>query len=97
MPVHLVKPSGVSLGRGVITSGWLYVIATATPACYDDLLMSHETLVRFDPDLLTLQGLKSVFKDFESSGPELRDRLPGFRQCAPHVLGSFIFDPNNDR
>ena len=50
--VHLVNPSDVSFGIGVITPRWLYVIAAATPACYGDPLISDETLERFDPDRL---------------------------------------------
>jgi hypothetical protein len=34
--VHLVNPSDVSFGTGVITPRWLYVIAAATPAFYGD-------------------------------------------------------------
>lgn len=50
--VHLVNPSDVSFGIGVITPRWLYVIAAATPACYGDPLITDETLERFDPDRL---------------------------------------------
>ena len=32
MAVHLVNPSHVSFGIGVITPRWLYVLAAATPA-----------------------------------------------------------------
>jgi hypothetical protein len=50
--VHLVNPSDVSFGIGVITPRWLYVIAAATPDGYGDPLISDETLERFDPDRL---------------------------------------------
>ena len=50
--VHLVNPSDVSFGIGVITPRWLYVIAAATPACYGDPVLTDETLERFDPDRL---------------------------------------------
>jgi hypothetical protein len=32
MRVHLMSPSPVSFGIGVITPRWLYVLASATPA-----------------------------------------------------------------
>ena len=38
MRVHLVNPSHVSFGVGVITPRWLYVLAAATPATYGDPL-----------------------------------------------------------
>ena len=46
--VHLVNPSDVSFGIGVITPRWLYVIAAATPASYGDPIITDETLERFD-------------------------------------------------
>lgn len=49
MRVHLLNPSDVSFGIGVITPRWLYVIAAATPGCYGDPLVTDETLERFDP------------------------------------------------
>ncbi|MGI8988883.1 MAG: B12-binding domain-containing radical SAM protein [Bryobacteraceae bacterium] len=49
MRVHLVNPSDVSFGIGVITPRWLYVLAAATPAKYGDPLITDETLETFDP------------------------------------------------
>ena len=34
MTVHLVNPSHLSFGVGVITPRWLFVLAGATPAAY---------------------------------------------------------------
>jgi radical SAM superfamily enzyme YgiQ (UPF0313 family) len=48
--IHLINPSDVSFGIGVITPRWLYVIAAATPAEYGDPLITDETLQLFDPD-----------------------------------------------
>jgi tRNA A37 methylthiotransferase MiaB len=42
--VHLVNPSHVSFGVGVITPRWLYVIAAATPTTFGDPLIHDETL-----------------------------------------------------
>jgi radical SAM superfamily enzyme YgiQ (UPF0313 family) len=48
--VHLINPSDVSFGIGVITPRWLYVLAAATPAQYGDPVITDETLEPFDPD-----------------------------------------------
>jgi tRNA A37 methylthiotransferase MiaB len=44
MRVHLVNPSSLSFGIGVITPRWLYVLAAATPEIYGDPLITDETL-----------------------------------------------------
>jgi tRNA A37 methylthiotransferase MiaB len=48
MRVHLVNPSHVSFGVGVITPRWLYVIAAATPPAYGDPILTDETLDPLD-------------------------------------------------
>ncbi|MBI4443406.1 MAG: radical SAM protein, partial [Acidobacteria bacterium] len=48
MRVHLVNPSDVSFGIGVITPRWLYVLAAATPSQYGDPIITDETLEPFD-------------------------------------------------
>lgn len=50
MQVHLVNPSDVSFGIGVITPRWLYVLAGATPARYGDPEIVDETLEAIQPD-----------------------------------------------
>lgn len=49
MRVHLINPSVLSFGIGVITPRWLYVIAAATPRKYGDPLITDETLEESDP------------------------------------------------
>ena len=49
MRVHLVNPSHVSFGVGVITPRWLYVIAAATPREFGDPVIVDETLNQIDP------------------------------------------------
>ena len=44
MTVHLVNPSHVSFGIGVITPRWLYVLAAATPDTYGPPALADETL-----------------------------------------------------
>jgi len=46
--VHLINPSDVSFGTGVIMPRWLYVLAGATPPRYGDPLICDETLQQFD-------------------------------------------------
>lgn len=48
MRVHLVNPSHVSFGVGVITPRWLYVLASATPRTFGDPLLVDETLAPID-------------------------------------------------
>ena len=50
MKVHLVNPSDVAFGVGVITPRWLYVLAAATPASYGDPIITDETLESLDLD-----------------------------------------------
>jgi hypothetical protein len=48
MRVHLINPSHVSFGIGVIRPRWLYVLARATPARFGDPLSADETLELVD-------------------------------------------------
>ena len=50
MTVHLVNPSHLSFGVGVITPRWLFVLAGATPADYGVPHIVDETLEQFDLD-----------------------------------------------
>ena len=50
MRVHLVNPSDVSFGVGVLSPRWLYVLAGATPRSYGDPLITDETLESFNPE-----------------------------------------------
>jgi radical SAM superfamily enzyme YgiQ (UPF0313 family) len=50
MTVHLVNPSHLSFGVGVITPRWLFVLAAATPAVYGRPRITDETLEPFDVD-----------------------------------------------
>ncbi|HXN23111.1 MAG TPA: radical SAM protein [Candidatus Dormibacteraeota bacterium] len=46
---------------------------------------------------VTPEGLKAVFKEFNSAGRDLVQRLRAFREHGIHVLGSFIFGLPTDR
>src|SRR5216117_1000277 len=49
MRIHLINPSDVSFGIGVITPRWLYVLAEATPRSWGDPAIVDETLEAIDP------------------------------------------------
>ncbi len=48
MNIHLINPSHVSFGIGVITPRWLYVLARATPMRFGDPVITDETLEPLD-------------------------------------------------
>ena len=48
MTVHLVNPSHLSFGVGVITPRWLFVLAAATPASHGRPQITDETLEPFE-------------------------------------------------
>ncbi len=47
--IHLVNPSHVSFGIGVITPRWLYVLAGATPDAFGTPVLTDETLEQLQP------------------------------------------------
>ncbi len=47
-------------------------------------------------EAVTSEGLKSIYKDFNSSGEDLAQRLRLFKSHGVHVLGSFIFGLSTD-
>jgi hypothetical protein len=53
MGEHLVNPSALSFGIGVITPRWLYVLAAATPEIYGDPLITDETLQPLQLDTIS--------------------------------------------
>jgi radical SAM superfamily enzyme YgiQ (UPF0313 family) len=52
LQVHLINPSHLSFGVGVITPRWLYVLAAATPAKFGDPAITDETLELLNPDTI---------------------------------------------
>jgi len=50
MTVHLVNPSHLSFGVGVITPRWLFVLGAATPLAYGQPRIVDETLEPLDFD-----------------------------------------------
>jgi radical SAM superfamily enzyme YgiQ (UPF0313 family) len=53
MTVHLINPSHVAFGIGVITPRWLYVLASATPDEYGVPQLTDETLQPLDVSSVT--------------------------------------------
>ena len=52
MTVHLVNPSHLSFGVGVITPRWLFVLAAATPSTHGRPQITDETLEPLELDVL---------------------------------------------
>jgi radical SAM superfamily enzyme YgiQ (UPF0313 family) len=50
--VHLVNPSHLAFGVGVITPRWLFVLAGATPERFGDPVITDETLEMLDPSII---------------------------------------------
>jgi radical SAM superfamily enzyme YgiQ (UPF0313 family) len=51
--VHLINPSHLAFGVGVITPRWLYVLAAASPREYGDPVITDETLEVLDPSTIS--------------------------------------------
>jgi radical SAM superfamily enzyme YgiQ (UPF0313 family) len=60
MRVHLVNPSDLSFGVGVITPRWLYVLAGATPAEFGPPLLTDETLEPLDPSSIAAGDIVGI-------------------------------------
>ena len=50
--IHLVNPSHLSFGTGVITPRWLFVLAGATPEEFGTPVLTDETLEQIDPSMI---------------------------------------------
>ena len=90
MKVHLVNPSDVAFGIGVITPRWLYVLAGATPAKYGDPIIVDETLKAIDLERV------QVFPLFANSLSIIREKAAArgidLVMDAPKDLGSIRSD-----
>jgi radical SAM superfamily enzyme YgiQ (UPF0313 family) len=60
MRIHLINPSHVSFGVGVITPRWLYVLAAATPPQYGDPIITDETLEQLDPAAISAGDIVGI-------------------------------------
>jgi radical SAM superfamily enzyme YgiQ (UPF0313 family) len=84
MTIHLVNPSHVSFGIGVITPRWLYVLAAATPESYGAPNIVDETLEQID-----LSTIKSG--DIVGIGIHTGNALRGYELgTAAHQAGATV-------
>jgi tRNA A37 methylthiotransferase MiaB len=60
MTVHLVNPSHLAFGIGVITPRWLFVLAAATPATFGTPRITDETLEQLDFDTVQAGDIVGV-------------------------------------
>ena len=60
MRIHLINPSDVSFGIGVITPRWLYVLAQATPRRFGDPIVVDETLEVLDPSTIAAGDIVGI-------------------------------------
>lgn len=72
MTVHLINPSDVSLGIGVITPRWLYVLAHATPDRFGTPKITDETLEPLDSSSIHAGDVVGI-------GIHTSDALRGYR------------------
>jgi radical SAM superfamily enzyme YgiQ (UPF0313 family) len=71
--------------------------AAEDPSFLDAMSAAHIKGALVGVESITPEGLKSVYKDFNSAGQSLVERLQTFRRHGVHVLGSFIFGLPTDR
>lgn len=84
MNVHLINPSDLSFGVGVITPRWLYVLAGATPREYGDPIITDESLAQHDP-------LKIAPGDVVGIGIHTGNALRGYQVgTAARARGAYV-------
>ena len=85
------------LPQGMVFFTQITMEAAEDPSFLDAMHKAriHGALVGVES--VTPEGLKAVFKDFNSAGESLVRQLRTFRQHGVHVLGSFIFGLSTDR
>lgn len=71
--------------------------AAEDPQFLDAMNAAHIKGALVGVESVTPEGLKDIYKDFNSAGESLVERLQTFRRHGIHVLGSFIFGLPSDR
>jgi radical SAM superfamily enzyme YgiQ (UPF0313 family) len=71
--------------------------AAEDPAFLDAMRKANIKGALVGVESVTPEGLKAVYKNFNSSGADLVQQLRTFRKHGVHVLGSFIFGLPTDR
>jgi radical SAM superfamily enzyme YgiQ (UPF0313 family) len=85
------------LPRDMVFFTQITMEAAEDPAFLDAMHKAHILGALVGVEAVTPEGLKDVYKGFNSSGEELISRLRTFREHGVHVLGSFIFGLPSDR
>jgi radical SAM superfamily enzyme YgiQ (UPF0313 family) len=84
MTVHLINPSHVSFGVGVITPRWLYVLASATPVTYGAPVLTDETLEALDTTIIQAGDVVGI-------GIHTGNALRGYEiGTAAHAAGAYV-------
>jgi tRNA A37 methylthiotransferase MiaB len=71
--------------------------AAEDPQFLDAMRAAHIKGALVGVESVTPEGLKDIYKDFNSAGESLIERLQTFRRHGVYVLGSFIFGLPSDR
>ncbi len=71
--------------------------AAEDPAFLDAMRQANIKGALVGVESVTPEGLKDIYKEFNSAGESLVERLRTFRRHGVHVLGSFIFGLPSDR
>src|SRR5690606_9045069 len=85
------------LPRDMVFFTQITMEAAEDPAFLDAMRRANIKGVLVGVESVTPDGLKAVYKDFNSAGADLVSRLQAFREHGVHVLGSFIFGLPSDR
>ena len=87
MTVHLVNPSHLSFGVGVITPRWLFVLGAATPPEYGRPRIVDETLEPLALDTVQAGDIVVEITPTEHMGFLRYDDRPGVVASVGRVLG----------
>ncbi len=85
------------LPRDMVFFTQITMEAAEDPEFLDAMRRANIKGVLVGVESVTPEGLKAVYKDFNSAGADLVGRLQAFRDHGVHVLGSFIFGLPSDR
>ena len=85
------------LPQGMVFFTQITMEAAEDPEFLDAMCKARIKGALVGVESVTPEGLKAVFKEFNSAGDSLVRRLRSFREHGVHVLGAFIFGLPTDR
>ncbi len=85
------------LPRDMVFFTQITMEAAEDPAFLDAMRQANIKGALVGVESVTPEGLKDIYKEFNSAGESLVERLRTFRRHGVHVLGSFIFGLPSDR